>query len=746
MKSMGRQIAAALVVIGLASPAFAQAPSCPTGYTARFTVQNNCSTDVWMVETAPGLPLTQPAVLGQWAWFNQYATQFGSIGIGTGSISSGSRALSWSVPGTIPAAGVTITVQGAGPSGAPLTTTIVKDSASGATLATHASTTVTNAAVSAFSGQAALLLPAGPSQTFCVPDKGAPGGNFRFFMDCPNGNTDPFNSAGCTIGAASGALAGINTLFEPTFGCSPSLSASQCAFNPGDSSAACQSTPNRQHCSALASEDNVDISAVNGYTMPMSVTVSATCNRPSTDASMLDLASCPAETSATLYSSDSTQQATIDQGISLLVKDATSGNLKACVAPFNWFITSTLGTPTNPDPSDPSCAAITSSCFYAGAGCNTSEPETQCPGGSGPQQKVGPQANGQFAIQNTNWVQNLFALGYGGYTWQYGDGVGDQSCSWGGTAALTLCPNGGTPYNPSVLWTFSSTTGACSANGTGTPDGITTFGSLIACQQATMLYACQDLTLTDPFGIASAMWNADPTATLDGTGSTYAEVQAQRPGALTCSTLTVQNIPAGAYGNPGGTMQLPECNYLYGPDGAPCPGSSVSPYPVKFRVVGRGKAKHVGVPRKGDVLLHGTFEAPRAIHLAEATLHLWRLLREVGGVELTRDSAEKSLLPLTLTALPGSRGRAATYQSHNHGGQPDIVIKVSRPDRHTHRMEFAISVSHALISEPGLCSGDAPTTTILETRLTLHDGNGPPVQADAKLTWDCRKNKLVTAK
>ena len=61
-------------------------------------------------------------------------------------------------------------------------------------------------------------------------------------------------------------------------------------------------------------------------------------------------------------------------------------------------------------------------------------------------------------------------------------------------------------------------------------------------------------------------------------------------------------------------------------------------------------------------------------------------------------------------------------------------------------MEFTISVGRALISEPGLCSGDAPPTTILETRLTLDDGNGSPVQVDAKLSWDCRKNKLVTVK
>jgi len=54
--------------------------------------------------------------------------------------------------------------------------------------------------------------------------------------------------------------------------------------------------------------------------------------------------------------------------------------------------------------------------------CDNAHPVTSWPSGSGPQQTVGPKGDGTYAIQNTNWAQQLFALGYGGYTWQYGDG------------------------------------------------------------------------------------------------------------------------------------------------------------------------------------------------------------------------------------------------------------------------------------------------------------------------------------
>jgi hypothetical protein len=363
-------------------------PQCPVGATARFTVVNNCGEDVWMIETPPGA--VEP-VQAQWVWFLDYATVTNPL-----------------------------------PNGAKV---------------------------------AGVLLPKSANQSFCVPDKGAPGGNFRFYMGCPNQNQNPFDPAGCIVGAAAGDLSSINTLFEPTFGCSPSLGGAECAFNPSGPAKACQSDPGSSNCPPLASADNFDISAVDGYTVPMKVEAQApagqSCNRLVTDAGMLDLASCPGEDKSTLYSTDPQQQAKIeaDAGIGLITQDATA--LRACTAPYKWFQTATLGTPVNPAPSigacDPANGTFNSSCFHAGAGCDETQPVTMCPRGSGPQQKVGPNGGGTVAIQNTHWVQQLYALGYGGYSWQYGDGVGDQSCVWGTEVKLTLCPNGGVPYRKNQL-------------------------------------------------------------------------------------------------------------------------------------------------------------------------------------------------------------------------------------------------------------------------------------------------------
>ena len=157
--------------------------------------------------------------------------------------------------------------------------------------------------------------------------------------------------------------------------------------------------------------------------------------------------------------------------------------------PYKWFLTRSLGAPPNPAPSNPDCDPLTSACFYSAHGCDNAHPVTSCPGGSGPQQKVGTKGDGTFAVQNTTWVQQLFAMGYGGCTWQYGDGVGDQACAWGTQITVTLCPARGIPYQANQLWTFASPHGDCRTDGsTGTPDNITTYGSLFACQTAHMHY------------------------------------------------------------------------------------------------------------------------------------------------------------------------------------------------------------------------------------------------------------------
>lgn len=486
----------------------------------RLTVVNNCGDDVWLIETPPG---AVAAVQKQWDWFVPYATQ----------------------TNTLPNGGVV----------------------------------------------AAVPLPAGSSKTFSVPDKGAPGGNFRFYMRCPQPGGagqpgGPFDPRGCTIGSAAGDLASINTLFEPTFGCRSGSPG--CAFNPAAPADACRTDPGPDTCPPLASGDNFDISTVDGYTLPMKVEASndgGSCNRLATDAGMLDLASCPHEDDSTLYTSVASQQALIagidpatgKKGISLLSVDNSTADkpLRACAAVYKWFESDTLGSPPSPvresGACDPANGSFGSHCYYSGAGCDASDPATSCPNNSGPQQKVGPKKDGSFAIQNTNWVQQLFAMGYRGYTWQYGDKVGDQSCNSSSTYKLTLCPAGGVPYRSNQLWTFSPGSGTCDASpSSGAANGVTSFDSLFACQKANMRFTCEDVS-EEQYGTRSAMWRADAGATLAGIGVAYDTIATLRKVDRSSYTIDAPRF---------GRLTVPEQNYLYGnpltlADGtasfAPCP-------------------------------------------------------------------------------------------------------------------------------------------------------------------------------
>jgi hypothetical protein len=550
-------------------------PTCDPGSTARLTIVNQCADNLWVVITAPGAP-AQVAVRAQWDWVDAYVTHENVID--TGGIGSINRASPRTLtvtkqpnPALVPGMKIKI-LKGA--RGGDLITTVASVSSNAVGLA-DAGVPVTDAPIWFFDGQKAFSLAAGSSRHLCVPDKGAPSGNFRFFMGCPSlaDDTDPFNTtAGCVIGSAFGDGAGINTLFEPSFGCVPPLRGAQCAFN----ASSCSGEPSAATCDPLSATDFFDISAVDGYTFPIRVgSVGSGCSAPSKDASMLDLASCPTETSATLFSTDSAQQALIEaHGIRLLTQDAT--HLKSCAAPYKWFASTGLGSPQNPTLTVPSCpagAGCNSVSYYAGAGCDNTSAALNCPGGSGPQQKVGPKRDGTLAIQNTNFVQQLRALGYTGYTWQYDDGIGAQTCDAGAQMTVTLCPSGSSPkpYQKNALWRWSASTGACTTDGTtGAPDGHTTFGALFACQAATMQYTCTDLTAADPFELPIGVWAANAAATLSPTAlsRTYARFQSEQQ--LVCEDTPELTIPASPEFS-GGTVTVKNCTYYADSSKHVCP-------------------------------------------------------------------------------------------------------------------------------------------------------------------------------
>ena len=546
--------------------------SCPTGFTQRLTIINHCSDEVFAVFTPGGSPTQPQALANSGAWFRAYAAQgSGEHYIGTGAQGSGVSGSSTLTLTTLPGDTATyfqpgqfIKVAGGGSNGADLPTEVTAIKGNTLTLADPLQTTVTSAAITYNTLKGAVPIATGKSQPFCIPDQGAPSGNFSFFIGCPN--HDPFADQGCNIGTVTGDLAGINTRFEPTFGCKPG--SVNCAFNAADAAPNypnCQTSPNATACGPLGSNDYFNVSVVDGYTVALQVQVTGDgCSSSLIDASMLDLASCPSENPRTLYPWP------VISGLNLSLLTSSGGINRACVAPYQWLGSGSLGNPTNPSPSmDTTCgpAGCTPYSYYAAEGCLDDTPghaAIACPGGSGIQQRVGPTDNGRYAIQNMNWTQQLYAMGYTGDTSRYDDAVGGQVCDWGATMTVTLCPANSSkkPDDATQQWAFSS--GQCAISSTGT------YPSLFACltdPANAVLFTCDPLTDTAyqpapgslPF--ASARWKVDPAATANN-GYTWAEVQALKttPGALVCRKLTSNPLtPAGT------NVTVTHCDYKYAP-------------------------------------------------------------------------------------------------------------------------------------------------------------------------------------
>ncbi|MGH7048698.1 MAG: hypothetical protein ACREE2_20190 [Stellaceae bacterium] len=653
-----------LLALLLAGTAAAQSPPPPdrppipsNGVHPRLRIVNQCTTPVWTIFT-PGGQANQVLVQQKsGAWFRAYAGQERFAGTGATANPSakptskvtiaappGDTAL-YFVPGQFIEIVTTKNIQASTPGPtAKITAVSHRPVGKGTVLTLDRALAVpsdplnkgTGYKAQVFADQLidALRIPpldgktARNVKTFEIPDAGAPSGRFSFFSGCAKGDTDPFNQHSCAIGAADTDLAAINTVAEMSFGCNYSSNANQpadkskCTFNPGAVAPQfpkCQESPNGANCGPLSTSDYYDVSAVDGYTFSLRVDVSAQspalrCNTSggdhplpaaaaSIDGAMLDLASCPTEGNATLYSTQAAQQKLINGRVSLLTrwnsKDQPdrNGAAKACVAPYKWFESATLGQPVDTATTVPNCAFGTCSSvsYYAAASCDGVNDTTLryfCPADSGPQQRVGPHfsikssiykiPDGRFSIHNTNFVKQLYAMGYKGYTWQFDDGVGLLNCP--STAAvnnpakytvytITACPNGGTknPAQP-TKWAFSAGSGTCVASPGAR--GEKTYGSLLACQQANMHYVCDNVTGYDPYHVPDALWRADPQATLHKAGFSWSQVaKIEQKTAPSCRTIS---YPRGISPDFPRAVQLPLCTYYYGGGNRLCPAAAQS--------------------------------------------------------------------------------------------------------------------------------------------------------------------------
>jgi hypothetical protein len=577
---------------------------------ARLIIVNQCTDPVWAVLTPGGSPKEGAALYNSGGWFQQYVTKSGHIqpdrlpafvswddtGF-AGSIKQGSKSLTLtSTPNPSNfAVGQIIGIAGAGNSG-PLITTISAISSNILTLKDPAGTTIheSSPAEIYLPQQMATPIAAGKSLPLRIPNAGAPSVHFSFDLNCTG---SPFAGGTCKMGSVPGTQTnGIDTLFEATFGCAtnPDSSAHQsgCAFNPGDPAAQCQEFPDPENCPSLGFDDSYDVSAVDGYTLPMTIevtppagtTTGGTCSGPhavtTIDASGLDLASCPSESAATLFSTDNKQQKLIENGISLLTQPPGQGS--ACVAPYRWFEPpGTLGNPaagsntTLPGCKNGTCSSVS---YYAAAGCDLNNPDVACPSSSGGQAEVGPKQNGQYAIQNTHYVQRLHQMATA-YGWQFDDAFALQSCpSSNATPAMqqatsyatyevTLCPNGNTtPYDTTQRWEFSG--GICHVSASGS------YQSLVACRQANLKYSCTNVT--DAVNYTYADENKRPV-----TAALWAPVS---KGGIAYSKIPTPVVECGPP-NPAienGTVTVPHCNLVYPAVGKyNVPGTYESPCPSK---------------------------------------------------------------------------------------------------------------------------------------------------------------------
>jgi hypothetical protein len=345
-----------------------------------------------------------------------------------------------------------------------------------------------------------IELPAFQEKFFYIPDAGSASNQFFFHMGCTKNkdqqswNRDYDNCVygsffGGTPTPISNELLGSNTLFEATWGCKKGVT---CNKNPSDG------TP-------LTNQDWIDISAVDGFTTPVSMKIESAKNcqfKKGTawdgveDARVLDCASCPTEDATTIFAQSDNLRSYFGDKKVLDLKTTDNKKVVNCVAPYKMLSTQYLGSapgltgrPMQPVPFDGTPTAHTKMNEINWYGCNGRCPDegtvvdADCPA-MGPaaclrgpvRPAVGAKVgDGTFSAAKTNYVARLKAMGMKAYTWQFDDDYGSKHCDAGGYVTVTLAPAipGQIPWDNTVvdpktkqatpyLWVYDKTSNSCS--------------------------------------------------------------------------------------------------------------------------------------------------------------------------------------------------------------------------------------------------------------------------------------------
>ncbi len=340
------------------------------------------------------------------------------------------------------------------------------------------------------------------SQTLCLPDAGAAGGNIQFLLKCEDtGNTVAGWPTGCLNGTPGQDSNGVNSVFELTPGCKYS-DKSLCSKNPVDG------TP-------LSVMEYFDLSVIDGYTIPMDVQILGAdpkttyqCTYAKRSA-IVDLASCPYENSNSFYAQYIKDECGIDvdamndgKGPSMVLLDDVNKTLPvACMSVKRW-----VDSPVGQNKLTAACTtklkALPQPSFFDWYGCAYKNGDDgypalcTTPGCGGPQCAVGPLGKTKDYAHLTNglgkpYINRVKTLKYTGneaYAWEFNDDASTLVChKWGASVKLTLCPGqaGQKPYDlDNQKWAYDATTMKCGVNTSGA------YTSLAACSEANYKFYC----------------------------------------------------------------------------------------------------------------------------------------------------------------------------------------------------------------------------------------------------------------
>lgn len=239
-----------------------------------------------------------------------------------------------------------------------------------------------------------------------IPDVGLASTRFWAGYHCDaNGANCDIGQSGPPCPTGTGCAPAVDSKFEGTFGCLPSVPTAQCAMNP--------SAPT-QH---LPTSDSWDTSMVDGFTLPFRVHVAGDCPSGPTngeiDCSGIMFSQCP----ATENLSTNGQYPDL-ASLSLLVANPTSH------APAGCF-------------SD--CARLTMGQWNPGPIYQPGDPQAQmycCP-----TPPISPETCRQGPVASTGYTQLVHRVCPQVYAYGYDDGTGLFSCPAGARYEVTFyCP------------------------------------------------------------------------------------------------------------------------------------------------------------------------------------------------------------------------------------------------------------------------------------------------------------------